>query len=69
MARTRQQIQIGDDPRIEVDVWDDGSLRIDCTSDWCGDTETGFGATVGVNLNPEEAKRLLAFLREHVDAK
>jgi hypothetical protein len=62
MARTVKTIEIGDDPRIEVDVWDDGSLRIDCTSDWCGDTETGFGSTVGLNLRKEQAIELRDFL-------
>jgi hypothetical protein len=67
MPRTVHQLQIGDDPRLEVDVWDDGSLRIDCTSDWCGDTESGFGATVGVNLNERQARDLLTFLAAHLN--
>lgn len=56
----------GGDPRVEFDVHNDGELRIECTSDWCGDTETGFGASVGVTLTKEQAKELLAFLQQNV---
>lgn len=68
MAQATDTIELpsGGDPRAEFTMWKGGELRIDCTSDWCGDTESGFGATVGVTLSNEHAKELLAFLQQHL---
>lgn len=37
-------------------------VRITCASDWAGDTETGFGESVGIPLNREQATVLRDWL-------
>ncbi len=41
-----------------------GGLDVDfsANNEWCGSTETGFGATVTVSLNREDAARLRDWL-------
>ena len=39
-------------------------LYVHCHCDWCGDSETGYGAEVGYNLTIQEAKKLHDFLGE-----
>jgi len=52
--------------RIEVDFRDDGTIRIECTNEWCGDTERGFGASVGIELNHADAERVHRALCAHL---
>lgn len=40
----------------------ENGLRVHCHCDWCGDTESGFGAEVGYDLTFEQAKELYEFL-------
>ncbi len=37
-------------------------------SDWCGDTESGFGATVSIEITRDDAKRLAHTLLEWVNS-
>ena len=37
-------------------------VRITCFSTWCGDSETGYGASVGYDLPIEQVKSLYKFL-------
>jgi hypothetical protein len=69
MAKATNQIAMPSpdhDPRAEFTVRTNGALRIECVSDWCGDTQSGFGASVGVTLSEKEASRLLDFLVENL---
>ena len=43
---------------IQVVVHEDGQVHIELDSPWTGDTETGFGASIGVTLPASEAKKL-----------
>lgn len=45
---------------VQFTVKDDG-LRVHCHCDWCGDSESGFGAEVGYDLTLEQAKELYKF--------
>jgi len=48
-----------EDPGCQATAYRGGDqLRISNNDDWCGDTETGFGATVSVGLTREDATRL-----------
>lgn len=70
MSKTKSILELptkDSDERAEFDMWEGGSLRVTCSSDWCGDTETGFGASVGVTLSNADAYKLLAFLREELE--
>lgn len=59
---------------FETDVEDPGcqavafkgkdTMTISNNNDWCGDTESGFGATVSVTLTRADAKRLRDMLNE-----
>ncbi len=66
--KTTHQITLPDEnstPYVEIS-WRDGELRIECEDDGWGDTETGFGASVGVNLDKIAATKLLKFLKRHI---
>ena len=39
-------------------------LRVHCSCDNCGDSESGLGAEVGYDLNLLQAKKLYKFLKE-----
>lgn len=45
------------DPGMQVTVSDSG-LYFSNQDDWCGDTESGFGATVGVTLSRQQVEDL-----------
>ena len=64
MPRFFFQTQV-DDPGCQF-VGNSGSdtASISNNHDWCGDTETGFGATVAVDLTRDDARRL----RDTIDA-
>jgi hypothetical protein len=53
------------DPGIQV-VPFDGGISISAQDDWCGDTETGFGATVSVQLTREQVAELHAALGRYL---
>jgi len=42
---------------------------VECYCDWCGDTETGFGAEVGHELTRGQAEELYKFLGRWLKAK
>lgn len=50
---------LGDGAQFTTKV---NGLRVHCHCDWCGDTESGFGAEVGYDLTLEQAKELYEFL-------
>ena len=52
-----------DDLGLQV-VAIDGNDRVNfsCNNDWCGDTQSGIGATVSVDITREDAQRLVAML-------
>lgn len=54
------------DPRVELTWMNSGGMLVACASDWCGDTETGFGARVECTLKPSDVERLRMFLVAHV---
>lgn len=39
-----------------------GKISIEMNDHWCGDTETGFGAMISMELSPEQAMELAQFL-------
>ena len=41
---------------------DDG-LHVHCHNDYCGDSESGFGAEVGFDLNLQQVNKLIEFLK------
>ena len=43
---------------------DEDTATISNNDDWCGDTESGFGATVSIQLTRDDARRL----RDAIDA-
>ena len=43
-------------------VKDDG-LRVHCHCDYCGDSESGYGAEVGYDLNLQQVNELIKFLK------
>jgi len=50
---------IGDGVQF-VTKWD--VLHVQCYSDWCSDSETGYGAEVGFDLTREQAKEVCDFI-------
>jgi len=42
----------------------DKRLYFNCYDEWCGSTETGFGAEVTATLNIEQVKELYKYLGE-----
>lgn len=52
---------VGDE--ISITKHDDGGLSIEINEPWAGDTETGFGATTSITLSPDEARRMIAWLK------
>jgi hypothetical protein len=50
------------DPSLQVTDGGDGELTFSANNDWCGSTETGFGATVMVSLPRADIARLHAQL-------
>ncbi len=51
------------DPGLQA-VADEFGVHVTCSDDWCGDTETGFGASVTVNLTKQQALELAKFIIE-----
>jgi hypothetical protein len=66
MTQAAATFQMGGSDSVELTVWNDGTLRVDCNSEWWGSTDTGFGASFGFSVDSEQAKALLAFLQQHV---
>ena len=48
---------------LQVNFKTDG-VYIEIENDFCGSTETGFGATVGMDLNREEVETLYNFFKK-----
>ena len=48
---------------IDFKVKDDG-VYIEIVDEWCGDTESGFGALLGADLDRDQVKELCAFLSD-----
>ena len=46
------------DPGMQVVITGKDSLGFSNNDDWCGDSETGFGATVAVELTREQVSKL-----------
>ena len=44
----------------------DGNLGFSANNEFCGSSETGFGATVTVDITKEDAKRLIELLNKWV---
>lgn len=45
----------------------DQGLSFCAANDWCGDTETGFGADCDFTISTKEAGELYRFLRGYLD--
>lgn len=58
----RKHLQFGVDPSIEFVIHSNGTVHVEINDDWCGDTETGFGATLAHTLQPNEVAALIRFL-------
>jgi hypothetical protein len=56
------------DPGIQIVPLDDG-ISISAQDDWCGDTESGFGATVSVPLTREQVVALRDALSAYLDSQ
>lgn len=46
------------DPGMQVVAISDGKLSFSCNDDWCGDSESGFGATVAIEIDREQVSEL-----------
>jgi hypothetical protein len=57
-----------DDLGLQVVETTDGNLSFSANNEWCGDTESGFGATVTVCITLDDAKRLIDALTKWVKA-
>lgn len=65
-----------DSLKIDIDGFSDhldaeferNQIRITCASDWAGDTETGFGESVGIPLNRSQATELRDWLTASLEA-
>ena len=54
-----------EDPGCQaVAIQGEPTVSISNTDDWCGSTETGFGAIVSIDLTREDARRLVLMLNE-----
>ena len=54
-----------EDPGCQaVAIQGESTVSISNTDDWCGSTETGFGATVSICLTRADARRLVSMLVE-----
>ena len=42
----------------------DGKVNFSINNDWCGNTESGFGATVDIDINREDTQKLISVLQE-----
>lgn len=62
MTRERLVYDTDTDPGVQVVMTSDTSLSFSCQDDWCGDTESGFGATVNVELDIEQVRELWSAL-------
>lgn len=59
-----------DDPGCQATAYEGSeTLSISNNNDWCGSTETGFGATVVVELTRDDAERLAAMIHEWLSTK
>ena len=47
-----------------VAIEGENTVYFSAEDEWCGSTETGFGATVGVEITRDDASRLIAMLTE-----
>jgi hypothetical protein len=52
----------GVDSALRAAVRSNGVLDITCDRPWSGDTESGFGREVTIDLTKEQARELAAFL-------
>jgi hypothetical protein len=59
----RKHLQFGDDPSIEFVTHENGEMHVEINDDWCGDSETGFGARLSHTLGVDEIAQLRAFLK------
>jgi len=50
------------DVGLEATIYGRERLTLCLTDDWCGDTETGFGASVSFTMDREQAAKLYAFI-------
>ena len=50
------------DAGLELRWKNDNQLEITITDDWYGDTETGFGASLTIELNGGQVEKLIKFL-------
>lgn len=57
-----------DDLGLQVVETTDGNLSFSANDELCGDTESGFGATVTVCITRDDAKRLIDALTKWVGA-
>lgn len=53
-----------DDLGLQVVSTEGGSISFSINDEWCGSTETGFGATVTVDITKDDAIRLRDLLTE-----
>lgn len=52
----------GTDSALRATVRSDGTLDITCDRPWAGDTESGLGREVTIDLTKAQARELAAFL-------
>ena len=66
MNKNRLVFDTDSDPGMQVVVAGDG-LSFSNQDDWCGDSESGFGATVAVTLSREQVIALNCALTEWLE--
>lgn len=56
-------LTIKQDFSVSIDLKEKAdNIYIEIEDEWCGDTESGFGALVGINLNGDQVKKVHDFL-------
>lgn len=56
------------DPDVGITVVDnDTKIIVNAYSEWCGDTERGFGAEVSASLSIDQVKELITYLTKWLE--
>lgn len=71
MAEERVYFQAGENgyKDLQVTAFEGGeSLSFSAEDEWCGGTDTGFGATVSVDIKREDVKKLVDTLNKWLES-
>jgi len=60
----KDSIDVGLEIRPHQDPAGNAFLEITCSDDWCGSTETGFGASVSFFCTKEQVEKIINYMNE-----